>query len=45
MKKENHIIANLAETSKIGFAGIIAGVFCVGFSVIYTLICYLHRRE
>jgi nicotinamide riboside transporter PnuC len=45
MEKKKHLIANLAETSKIGLAGLIAGVFCVVFSMIYALICYLHRRE
>jgi len=45
MKKKNHLVANLAETSKIGFAGVIAGVFCVAFAMIYTLIYYLHRRK
>jgi hypothetical protein len=43
--KKNIIIKNITETSKIGFAGIIAGVFCIAFSVIYTLVCHLNRRE
>jgi hypothetical protein len=45
MKKDNHFLAKVAEKSKIGFAAIIAGAFCVVFSLVYTMICYVNRRE
>jgi hypothetical protein len=40
MRKKKNIIANIAETSKIGFAGILAGVFCLIFALIYTVVHY-----
>jgi len=40
MKKNNNIVTSLAETSKIGIAGILAGIFCVIFAVIYTIVRY-----
>jgi hypothetical protein len=40
MKTNNNIITNIAETSKIGFAGILAGAFCLIFAVIYTIVYY-----
>jgi hypothetical protein len=40
MKKNKNIVANIAETSKVGFAGILAGVFCLIFALVYTLIHY-----
>jgi len=40
MKKNHNIVTSLAETSKIGLAGIIAGAFCIVFAVIFTIIHY-----
>jgi len=40
MNKNNNIVTSLAETSKIGLAGILAGVFCLVFAVIFTIIHY-----
>jgi len=37
MEKKNTFLANVAETSKIGLVGIFTGLFCVVFSVIYTV--------
>jgi hypothetical protein len=45
MKKKNIIMAKVAETSKIGLAGIFAGVFCLIFALVYTLVSYAKRRE
>jgi hypothetical protein len=40
MKSNNNIVASIAETSKIGFAGILAGAFCLIFAVIFTIVHY-----
>jgi hypothetical protein len=40
MRTNNNIIANIAETSKIGFAGILAGIFCLIFALVYTIVYY-----
>ncbi|MCL2100745.1 MAG: hypothetical protein FWH22_03400 [Fibromonadales bacterium] len=45
MEKSKKIIAKLAENSKIGIAGVLAGIFCIAFSVIYTFICYKNRQD
>ncbi|MCL2282046.1 MAG: hypothetical protein FWC26_01865 [Fibromonadales bacterium] len=42
--KKNNILAGLAETSKIGLIGLFAGVFCIIFSLGYTLVCYVNER-
>jgi len=44
MKNKNIFIGNLAETSKIGLAGIFAGIFCVLFAIIYTLFHYATKK-
>ncbi len=44
MKKKNISISNIAETSKIGLAGVFAGVFCLLFAIIYTLIHYANKE-
>jgi len=45
MKKNNNIVTNIAETSKIGLAGILAGVFCLIFAVIYTIVHYAKSEK
>ena len=45
MRKKKNIAANIAETSKVGLAGIFAGAFCVIFAVAYTLISYAKKPE
>jgi len=45
MKKNNISMSDVAETSKIGLAGIFAGVFCVLFAIIYTLIQYAKKND
>ncbi len=45
MKKNNVFLANFTEMSKIGLAGIFAGVFCIVFSLVYTVFCYVNKRE
>jgi hypothetical protein len=45
MKKKNISMGNVAETSKMGVAGIFAGIFCILFAVIYTLVQYAKNKE
>jgi hypothetical protein len=45
MKNKNISISDVAETSKIGIAGIFAGIFCILFAVIYTLVQCTKNRE
>jgi hypothetical protein len=45
IKKGKTFLDKAIETSKIGFAGIFFGVFCILFSLIYTMICYANKRE
>ena len=45
IKRGKVFLAKTSETGKIGFAGIFAGVFCIFFSLIYTMICYANRRD
>jgi len=45
MKNKNISIGDVAETSKLGFAGIFAGIFCLLFAVIYTLVQYTKDKE
>jgi len=44
MKKRNISIGKVAETSKIGLAGIFAGLFCVLFAIIYTFIQHAKKK-
>jgi len=44
MKNKNISIGNIAETSKIGLAGIFAGIFCVLFAIIYTLVHHAKKK-
>jgi len=44
MKHNHHIVADIAETSKIGLAGILAGVFCLIFAVVYTIIHHARNK-
>jgi hypothetical protein len=44
-RKSKAFLNKAAETSKIGVAGIFAGVFCILFSLLYTMICYANRKE
>jgi hypothetical protein len=44
MKKKNISIGSVAETSKIGLAGIFAGIFCVLFAIIYTLVHHAKNK-
>jgi hypothetical protein len=44
MKKKNISISDVAETSKIGLAGIFAGIFCLLFAIVYTLIHYANKE-
>jgi hypothetical protein len=45
LRKGKAFLAKATETSKIGVAGIFAGVFCILFSLIYTMVCYANKRE
>jgi len=45
MKKNNKIVASIAETSKIGIAGILAGIFCLLFAVVYTIVHYVKSEK
>jgi len=45
MKKKNISISDVAETSKMGLAGIFAGVFCIIFAIIYTLVHYAKKND
>lgn len=45
MKKKKISIADVAETSKIGLAGIFAGVFCILFAIVYTVFYFTRKRE
>ncbi|MDR1812766.1 MAG: hypothetical protein LBQ87_08065 [Candidatus Fibromonas sp.] len=45
LKRGKALSSKAAETSKIGILGVFAGVFCVLFALIYTIICYANRRE
>jgi len=44
MKNKNISIVDIAETSKIGLAGVFAGIFCLLFAVIYTFIHYANQE-
>jgi len=44
MKNKNISISDIAETSKIGLAGIFAGIFCLLFAIIYTLVHYATKE-
>jgi len=45
LRKSKAFLAKASNTSKIGIAGILAGVFCILFSLIYTMVCYANKRE
>ncbi len=45
MKNKNISIGEVAETSKIGIAGIFAGIFCIIFAVVYTLVQCAKDKE
>ena len=45
LRRSKTLLSKTAEISKIGVAGIFAGVFCIFFSLIYTMVCYANRRE
>jgi len=44
MKNKHIYMREFAETSKIGLAGIFAGMFCVLFALIYTFIHYANKK-
>jgi len=44
MKKKNISMGHVAETSKIGLAGIFAGIFCILFALIYTFVHYTKKK-
>jgi hypothetical protein len=44
MKKKNILIGSVAETSKIGLASIFAGIFCILFAIIYTLVHHAKNK-
>jgi len=44
MKNKNIFINDIAETSKIGLAGVFAGIFCLLFAIIFTFIHYANKE-
>jgi hypothetical protein len=40
MKETKNIATSIAEMSKIGLAGILAGAFCLVFALVYTIVHY-----
>jgi len=45
MKHKNISVSKVAETSKMGVAGIFAGIFCILFALIYTFVQYAKNKE
>jgi len=45
MKKKNISMGDVAETSKIGLAGLFAGIFCIIFAIVYTFIQHAKKKE